>query len=201
MKSKCLSSFISKKHNLVMQKEFSFKTSNHTFGSFIGMLLIALTIGLLVGNLAFSNHLRNSLLAASGIILFIMQFTTILMTKRMTIRINDDGTLSFTIKNWFKVTELKNKEVIKIQSRDIALGKLGSMKFYFNDSQTFYFSLMVISSTTIKHNQNIELINFLKTLINNFDFEKKEHHTKLGKSKFMYEYWNPKYIKNYIFTE
>lgn len=82
--------------------------------------------------------------------------------------------------------------VEKIQSRDIDdPHAIGDLRFYVKNGKMFYFSIFIVSSAKTKIEQEKNLRELIHYFINHYGFMKKNHKTKLGKSKYLFEYINP----------
>jgi hypothetical protein len=84
-------------------------------------------------------------------------------------------------------------EIEKLQARDIDdHHPIGDLRVFIKDQSNFYFSLLIVSDSRTKREQEQNLRALLRAFIQQYHFKKEGHDTRFGKSKYVFEYSNRK---------
>ncbi len=172
-------------------KEFNFVASSLGFFNTTLYLLLYGTIGLVISQLLLPKMLFTRLILTGVITLVLLQGTMFLYKYKLKIIFNSDQIEIYKNSKLFIRTSVSDVE--KLQSRDIDdPHAIGDLRFYVKNRKMFYFSLFIVSSAKTKIEQEKKLREVIHYFTDRYGFVKKDHMTKLGKSKYLFEYINPK---------
>ncbi|MEJ5106687.1 hypothetical protein [Chryseobacterium sp. MYb328] len=174
-----------------MNREFNFKASTLNFWHLLIFSLISMAIGLILSHFILPSMNFTRLILAGCITLILMQL--ILFSKKYILKVKlIDGKL-VVYKNAVKIIDVPITDIEKLQARNINDSHpIGDLKIFIKNQKSFYFSLLIVSDSKTKTEQEQNLRTLLRSFIEQYHFKKEDHYSKLGKSKFLFEYINQK---------
>lgn len=179
------------------KKEFVLKATHLNIWKWLGLFFLFMIIGGIVG--LSIPVVRNMFWPRSILIILTMQLLVLLTLYliKFELRIVCDIDKLSIYKNNKVVYEKPITEIEKFHGGNIddKIKNMGELDFFFVEGERFHFS-NILSSKEIQLKQSLVVKSLVKYFIDEYGFVKQDHYTKLGKSKYMFMYVNPKYIKD-----
>lgn len=180
----------------MIKREFKVKATPLNIWNWLGLFFLFMIIG---GIVALSiPGVRNMFWPRNLLIVSIMHFLVLLTLYfiKFELRIVCDTDSISIYKNNKVVYEKSIDEIEKFHGGNIDdnIRNMGELYFFFAKGERFHFS-NILSSKEIHLKQSLVVKSLVRYFMNEYGFVKQDHYTKLGKSKYIFMYVNPKYLK------